>query len=130
MSILSIAQYTTAQNKLDSLQQLNEIVVTAEPFRDVIPVQSLSGKLLHSLNSNSVADALRYFAGVKLKDYGGMGGLTAVNVRNMGSAHVGLFYNGINVGNAQNGTIDLGKFSLDDIEEITLFIGQRSEIFQ
>lgn len=119
-----------AQSKLDSLQYLNELVVTSRPYHDVIPSQKLSGKQLEVLNSHSVADALRYFAGVQIKDYGGMGGLKTVNVRNMGSAHVGVFYNGINVGNAQNGTVDLGKFSLDDIEEISLYNGQRSEIFQ
>jgi outer membrane cobalamin receptor len=34
------------------------------------------------------------------------------------------------LGNAQNGQIDLGKFSLESIEEISLYNGQKSEIFQ
>lgn len=118
------------QHKVDSLQYLDEVIVTARPYHDIIPSRKLSGKQLEALNSHSVADALRYFSGVQIKDYGGMGGLKTVNVRNMGSAHVGVFYNGVNIGNAQNGTVDLGKFSLDDIEEISLYNGQRSEIFQ
>lgn len=40
---------------------------------EVIPVQVLSGEELQKLNSNSVADALRYFSGVQIKDYGGVG---------------------------------------------------------
>ena len=48
----------------------------------------------------------------------------------MGSQHVGVFYDGIQLGNAQNGLVDLGRFSLDDIEEISLYNGQKSEIFQ
>ena len=80
-----------AQSKLDSLQHLNELVVTARPYHDVIPSQKLSGKQLEVLNGHSVADALRYFAGVQIKDYGGMGGLKTVNVRNMGSDNVGEF---------------------------------------
>lgn len=39
------------------------------------PVQILSGKELEKLNVYSVADALRYFSGVQIKDYGGIGGL-------------------------------------------------------
>ena len=48
----------------------------------------------------------------------------------MGTHHVGVFYDGLQVGNAQNGIVDLGRFSLDDLEEISLYNGQKSEIFQ
>lgn len=128
--LLNLFLSASAQHKLDSLQHLNEIVIVAKPFQEVIPSQKLSGVQLEQLNSHNVADALRYFAGVQIKDYGGMGGLKTVNVRNMGSQHVGVFYDGIQLGNAQNGTVDLGKFSLDDMEEISLYNGQKSEIFQ
>lgn len=82
------------------------------------------------MNSLSVADALRYFSGLQLKDYGGVGGIKTVNIRSMGTNHLGIFYDGIELGNAQNGQIDLGQFSLDNVEEISLYNGQRSAIFQ
>ena len=56
--------------------------------------------------------------------------LKTVNIRSLGTNHVGVFYDGIQLGNAQNGQIDLGKFSLDNMEEIALYNGQKSEIFQ
>ncbi len=111
--------------------ELDEFVVTGSPLvREVIPVQKLSGDQLKNLSSFSVADAIRYFSGVQLKDYGGVGGLKTVNVRSMGTHHVGVFYDGIQLGNAQNGQIDLGKFSLENIEEVSLYNGQKSNIFQ
>ena len=58
-----------------------------------------------------MADALRFFAGVQLKDYGGVGGIKTVNIRSMGTNHVGVFYDGIQLSNAQNGQVDLGMFS-------------------
>lgn len=120
-----------AQNKLDSLQHLNEVVVTARAVqKEIFPVQELSGKQLHQLSSHNVADALRYFSGIQIKDYGGVGGLKTVNIRSMGTNHVGVFYDGIELGNAQNGTVDLGRFSLDNIESVTLYNGQKSAIFQ
>jgi len=119
-----------SQSKLDSIQVLDEVVVTAKTFKEVIPAQKLAGKQLEALNSFSVADAIRYFSGVQLKDYGGVGGLKTVNIRSMGSNQVGVFYNGIQLGNAQNGQVDLGKFSMDNMEEISLYNGQKSEIFQ
>ena len=120
----------SAQNRLDSLQQLQELTVSASRRTEVIAPQKLSGDELEKLNSLSVADAIRYFSGVQLKDYGGVGGLKTVNMRSLGANHVGVFYDGIQLGNAQNGQIDLGKFSLDNMEEIALYNGQKSEIFQ
>lgn len=117
---------------LDTLsRQLDEVVVTArKPADDIIPAQTLSGKEFHRLNSNSVADALRYFSGVQVKDYGGVGGIKTVNIRSMGTNHTGVVYDGVELGNAQNGQIDLGQFSLDNIEALSLYNGQKSEILQ
>lgn len=120
-----------AQSRLDSLQQLEEVVVTAKNLtKEVIPVQQLSGAQLQRLAAHSVADAIRYFSGVQIKDYGGIGGLKTINIRSMGTNHVGVFYDGIELGNAQNGTVDLGRFSLDNMEAVTLYNGQKSAIFQ
>ena len=110
---------------------LREVVVHARArFREVIPAQSLQGQQIEALRSHSVADALRYFSGVQLKDYGGVGGVKTLDVRSMGTNHLGVFYDGIQLGNAQNGQIDLGKFSLDNIEAIDMYNGQKSDIFQ
>ena len=121
----------TAQSRLDSLQHVREIVVVSKPaMREVVPSQKLNGEMLEKLNTHSVADALRYFSGIQLKDYGGVGGIKTVNIRSMGTHHLGISYDGIQLGNAQNGQIDLGQFSLDNLEEITLYNGQKSAIFQ
>lgn len=122
--------FVRAQNRLDSIQQLDEVVVTAQTYKEVIPAQRLEGKELEGLSTHSIADALRYFSGVQIKDYGGVGGIKTVNIRSMGTNHMGVFYDDIQLGNAQNGQIDLGQYSLDNIEEISLFNGQKSNIFQ
>ena len=120
-----------AQSKLDSIQHVKEIVVVSRPaMREVVPSQKLNGEMLEKLNTHSIADALRYFSGIQLKDYGGVGGIKTVNIRSMGTHHLGISYDGIQLGNAQNGQIDLGQFSLDNIEEVTLYNGQKSAIFQ
>jgi len=118
----------------DSLMRqfrVNEVQVTAQR-RDapVIPVQRLEGARLQELSVQSVADALRYFSGVQIKDYGGVGGLKTVDIRSMGTHHLGVFYDGVEIGNAQNGTVDLGKFSMENIDELSLYNGQKSEILQ
>jgi len=127
---LFYASASFAQSKLDSIQHIDEVKIVAKKYEEVIPAQKLDGQELEKLNSFSVADAIRYFSGVQIKDYGGVGGIKTVNIRSMGTNHMGVYYNGIQLGNAQNGQVDLGKFSLDNIEEISLYNGQKSEIFQ
>jgi vitamin B12 transporter len=95
-----------------------------------VPFQLLKGAHLEKMNSLSVADAVRYFSGVQLKDYGGIGGLKTINVRSLGTNHTAVFYDGIAVSNAQNGQVDLGKFSLSNMEEISLYNGQNPALLQ
>lgn len=118
--------------KKDSIKEeaIKAVNIYKKNFKEILPAQTLQGEELERLNSHSVADALRYFSGLQIKDYGGMGGMKTVNIRSMGSQHVGVFYDGIQLGNAQNGLVDLGRYSLDDLEEISLYNGQKSEIFQ
>ncbi len=128
-----LCQYAQARSEVaDSLEEaLDEVVVAVSRIdRKTVPAQELGGMELKRLSVYSVADALRYFSGVQIKDYGGIGGLKTVNVRSMGSEHVGVFYDGIQLGNAQNGTVDLGRYSLDNMESITMYNGQKSSIFQ
>ncbi|MCG6189923.1 TonB-dependent receptor plug domain-containing protein [Maribellus maritimus] len=130
LTLFAISISAFSQSKLDSVQHIGEVKVVANRYKEIIPAQTLKGKELQQLNSYSVADAIRFFSGVQIKDYGGIGGLKTVNIRSMGTNHMGVFYNGIQLGNAQNGQIDLGKFSLENVEEISLYNGQKSEIFQ
>src|SRR5690606_17084684 len=88
----------------------------------------ISKKELGLLNSTSVADAMKYFSGVQIRDYGGIGGMKTMEVRSLSSNHNAIFFNGIAINNAQNGQVDLGKFSLDNLESITLFNGQQSKL--
>ena len=112
-------------------EMLHEVTVTGSRHSgEVVRPQTLRDGYLATLNAHSVADAVRYFAGVQLKDYGGVGGIKTLDIRSMGTNHMGVFYDGLPVGNAQNGQVDLGRFSLDNIEEIALYNGQESTIFQ
>lgn len=120
----------TTRTDTARVKTLPHVTIYTSGYKEVIPSQKLAGDKLKSLNSFSVADAIRYFAGVQVKDYGGIGGLKTVDMRSMGTNHMGVFYDGIQLGNAQNGQIDLGKFSMDNMESISLYNGQKSEIFQ
>ncbi|MGM9803817.1 MAG: TonB-dependent receptor plug domain-containing protein [Muribaculaceae bacterium] len=109
----------------DSVFAINEVVVTAS--RNLTPQQTISQEQIENLASNSVADALKYMSGVQIKDYGGLGGQKTVNVRSLGSQHVGVYLDGVRITNAQNGTVDLGKYSLSTLESVSLYNANKTE---
>jgi len=123
-----------AENAPDSIAKMYSIgeveIVGAYRETEIIPPKKLDGVVLENLSCQSVADAVRYFSGVQIKDYGGVGGIKTINIRSMGTNQMGVFYDGIQLGNAQNGQIDLGRFSLDNMEAIELYNGQKSSMLQ
>ena len=92
-------------------------------------MQTLTRESLQNLNALQLSDALKHLTGVTVKDYGGIGGLKTISVRGLGASHTGVHYNGIAVSDVQTGQIDIGRFSLDNIENISLHSGQSDQIF-
>lgn len=114
------------RSDIDSTHIIEGVVVKGK--QETMPRQIISQKQIAALPSNSVADALKYLAGVQIKDYGGLGGQKTVNVRSLGSQHVGVYLDGVRITNVQNGTVDLGKFSLSTLESVSLFNANKTEM--
>lgn len=116
------------------IHDLEEVVVTTnydtKEVRATAPLQILSGDNLEGLNAMQVSDAVKHFSGVIVKDYGGIGGLKTVSVRSLGASHTAVSYDGIAISDAQNGQIDISRFSLDDVDMVSLNNGQSDQIFQ
>ena len=51
------------------------------------PFQQMKKTDMERLGVSDVADAVRHFSGVSVKDYGGIGGLKTVSVRSLGAQH-------------------------------------------
>ncbi|MBQ0156944.1 MAG: TonB-dependent receptor [Bacteroidales bacterium] len=109
---------------------LNEVVVDGE--NKLIPTttttQTINLKDSERLAIHDFSDAVRRMAGTEVKDYGGVGGLKTVSVRGLGSKHTAVCYNGVPVTDCQNGQVDLGRFSLDQLDNISLYIGESDNI--
>ncbi len=113
---------------------LNEVVISASAFRSPLkestPTQIINKKSIEQLGFQNVSDAVKTLSGVSVKDYGGVGGVKTVSVRSLGAQHTAVSYDGVTLSNAQSGQIDIGQFSLDNIDQISLSIGIGDEIFQ
>lgn len=111
-----------------------EVVVTevfrTNEVRATAPLQVLSAKSMRQLNALQVSDAVKHFSGVTVKDYGGVGGLKTVSLRSLGANHTAVGYDGITLSDCQSGQIDIGRFSLDNVDAVSLSNGQSDNIFQ
>lgn len=124
---LVIAVALTA-NVGSDVDTLDCSVVTASRLSGYVPNQRLDGEQLEKLSTTTVADALKYFAGVQIKDYGGLGGQKTVNVRSLGTQHTGVYLDGVRITNCQNGTVDLGKYSLSNMESIEVYNSNKVDL--
>lgn len=135
-SQLAMAGSSTRNEVPDTTRvySIGEITITEQfrtaELRSSSPLQLLSSKQLQQLNALQVSDAVKFFSGVMVKDYGGIGGLKTVSVRSLGAAHTAVSYDGILVNDNQTGQMDIGRFSLDNVEALTLHNGQSDQIFQ
>ncbi len=125
-----------ATEKLDTMKVYNigEVTVIEQyrnsEVRSSAPLQMLSSKKIDKLNVMQVSDAVKYFSGVTVKDYGGIGGLKTVSARSLGAAHTAVSYDGITLTDCQTGQIDIGRFSLENVDMLSLNNGQSDNIFQ
>lgn len=116
-----------------SQDTLKVITLDAFEVKDSVPhdinAQTSSHKLkIEELKKTSVYDigqAAKFLPGVTIKDYGGTNGLKTISVRGLGSMHTNFLYDGISISNTQNGQIDLSKFSVNNIEELSLDNGNK-----
>jgi vitamin B12 transporter len=119
-----ISSIVFAQAVSDSNTVLEKITLTSSKKQNVfakpVPVQLLNEQTLQQLDTHSIGDAAKYFSGVLIKDYGGIGGLKTISVRSLGGANTGVLYDGIPVADAQSGQIDLSKFSSTFVQSLEL----------
>ena len=117
----------------DSVTEIDEVVImerrNVRGLRSTAPLQVVSRQAMMKMNVFQVSDAVKHFGGVTVKDYGGIGGLKTVSVRSLGAAHTAVSYDGITISDCQTGQIDIGRFSLDNVESVSLWSGQSDDIF-
>lgn len=94
-----------------------------------VPIQRLDSAKIESASITDISDAMRRFAGVVLRDYGGEGSMKTISLRGLGAHHTGVSYDGVNVSDAQTGQVDISRYSPSDLAEISVISGETDNIF-
>jgi len=111
-------------------EQIDEVVVREKYAPNVTatkPVQQMNKAEIEALGLENLSDAVKKFAGVNVRDYGGTGGMKTVSVRNLGAHHTAVSLDGITISNTAAGQIDIGRYSLDNIQSLALAIGNEDD---
>ncbi len=94
------------------------------------PLLELGGEKLRREGASSLDESLRRLPGVQVIDYGGLGGMKTVSIRNFGSQHTAVVYNGVVLSDMQNGMVDIGSFGLEEVEKLSVEIAGDEDIFK
>ena len=123
-----VACFAQRPDSLHSSRSLSEVEVTAvaagSESGSTVPLQAMQAGDFSRLGLVGVADAVKRMAGVQVHDYGGIGGLKTVSVRGLGSKHTAVTYDGVAVSASQSGIVDIGRFALDNVSQLSMEVGQ------
>lgn len=111
---------------------LDETEVTAvkinKSVKDATPAFTIDKESFLRHGITDIADAIHRLPGATLRDYGGAGGLKTVSVRGLGSSHTAVSYDGLPLSDISTGAIDLSRYSTDNIENLSLIIGDNDDL--
>ena len=133
LPVMANGQTHRSDTITDRTHQLREVTITESRRQHVVtstaPLHILDRQQMLSLGVTDVADALHRIPGVTLRDYGGAGGMKTVSVRGFGAKHTGVSYDGVMLSDCQSGEIDLSRYSLENVDHLSLVIGDNDDIF-
>lgn len=116
--LVLLLQFAVAQNPQQELEQVDILLPNTFGQKGVNP--GLQRKQIALLNADDLGQVLQRFAGVNLKNYGGLGGLKTISVRGIGGQHTAILCDGFLLSSAQTGMLDLSQLTVENVEEISL----------
>lgn len=123
-----LSSYSYAQTILPEVSVKDSAAYRRSLLSSSSPIFDLNADELYKLGLMNVSDALKMANGVTVRDYGGLGGMKTVSIRNLGAEHTGVMYDGVPVSNCQAGQIDIGRFSTENLSSIRMGIGAPTEM--
>jgi outer membrane cobalamin receptor len=118
------------QDTIKPLQLVKElsavtITVNSQENKDQIS-QKYSRLDILKYQPQDVGAILQKVSGTTLKSYGGLGGMKTISVRGLGGQHTSVVLDGFLLNNAQNGQLNLATIQTDNIENLSLTVGGRT----
>ena len=137
INVSLVASFLLATNLYSQTTTLETITVTSatkseQKLKDVTAnVDVITAEDIEARKFKTVVEALNSLSGVSISSNGGMGTLTQVYLRGMGSNRTLVLIDGIRYNDITNpnGSVDFAHLMINDIERIEVIKGAQSSIW-
>ncbi|WP_040278053.1 TonB-dependent receptor plug domain-containing protein [Psychroserpens damuponensis] len=122
--LLLFGSLTWAQTTLDSIQKLDEVVlsdVKLKQYAKGYKLTVLSDSLLRK-NKTSLTDVLRFNSNIYFKE-NGYGMVSSPSFRGTNASQTAVIWNGININSQLNGQVDFNALSTSNYDNISIRSG-------
>ena len=82
--------------------------------------QEIDSLTLRMLQGEDLSSALQLFPGVRMKNYGGLGGLKTLSFRGVGGAHIHFLQDGFRQNDSQSGQVNFNTVPLDNVTKTSM----------
>lgn len=107
---------------------LDEVLIEAHKKSNF--EKEINRERIDQLQPHDLGHLLQHTAGITIRDYGGLGGMKTLSMRGLGGEHTKLVVNNQPVNNAQTGQADFGRIQLDNIDEVTVVVGDHQDFLR
>ena len=91
--------------------------------------QVISSKEIQEFQAEDLGQILPKFAGVQVKNYGGLGGLKTFSFRGIGGQHSEILIDGFSTRDIQSGQVNLGQVQMNEVKRIEFSLNKTSLLF-
>jgi outer membrane cobalamin receptor len=109
------------------VKQFEDVKVLGS-YKKLLPQITIDKDEIDELAPHDLGHLLQRVSGVSIRSYGGLGGMKTISMRGLGGEHTKLLVNGLPNTNVQNGQTDYGLIQLDNIEEVSVNIGESENL--
>ena len=97
-------------------------------YKKLFPNTIINKDEIEELSPHDLGHLLQRVSGVSMRSYGGLGGMKTISLRGLGGEHTKLLVNDLPNSNVQNGQTDFGLIQIDNIEEVSVHIGESENL--
>lgn len=122
--LFSIGNSTIAQSQLDSIQKLDEVIlsdVKLKRYASGYKIRTLGDSILEK-NSLSLTDLLRYNSNIYFKE-NGYGMVSSPSFRGTNASQTAVIWNGININSQLNGQVDFNTINTSNYDAVEIRSG-------
>ena len=125
--LLFFFSITPLTHMSQEVKQFEDVKILGS-YKKLLPQITINKDEIDELAPHDLGHLLQRVSGVSIRSYGGLGGMKTISMRGLGGEHTKLLVNGLPNTNVQNGQTDYGLIQLDNIEEVSVNLGESENL--